>query len=206
MEDRIVIGRGKTHNQLVDNGAAVKWDTCGWVSSIPRHNLPPGVPVELVALVKRERKLIRPEGAVWWYVSQKMLPNTPYDGYFLLTPKAGVVASVYCGAFRTEKKSGSGMKSDREAQLTAEHAFADAGLYGFGWEEATYDRYVIEVYRRGKFIGNTSCDKLEYAEMEMEQDSNVAAYDKSIIFGYIGEQRTEIKRWERAIEKGEGDE
>jgi hypothetical protein len=140
---RKMIGRGEvvesaTQKYILDEGGHNVL-----VKGTPEmQELAIGTPIEIVALVEPEKKLVRPEGAVWWWVSAKMVPHSLHDMEVLYTVEGEAIASVCCSAFRTDTKMGSGMASNSAAKSQVEREFADAGLYGFGWEVETYVVYI----------------------------------------------------------------
>ena len=94
------------------------------------EDVPVGTPIEIVALVEPEKELVRPEGAVWG-------PDTLHSDnrYVLMLPGVGVIASAYDGEWHVAAVTSAGNAGMlKENQLAAEHALADAGLYGFGWK------------------------------------------------------------------------
>ena len=150
-----------------------------WVIS----DCPVGTKVEVVALVKPEKKLIRPEGAVWR--QDFTCPTGSVD--VLIDSKGNVIARVVKNDFNCRSRYGWGTKplngtSDgREAgQQAAEHALADAGLYGFSWRtEPEYCGW-ITTFKRGNTWPSEywplEADALGDYNHEVQQDSPVKLY------------------------------
>ena len=105
-------------------------------------DLPPGTPIKLVAEIEAERKLIRPEDAAWVCDAREGIHCT-----YLTTDKT-VIGDAYVDSLNraswgvSEKALFGTVDTVEAAQLAAEHALADAGLYGFSWGEPHYVRYV----------------------------------------------------------------
>lgn len=142
------------------------------------RDCPIGAPLELVATIDVEKKLIRPPGAAWETVAGRLLPQTNYNASLLVLAKGSIVASVFADTYRTVAKSSSGHGTESAAQLAAEHALANAGLYGFGWKSEDYLLYflVFEEYResRGQW----------YPDFKTLQTSAVVCQKKKILACY----------------------
>ena len=96
-------------------------------------DLPDGTEVELTALVKPKLMIVKPDGTAW-------KPSKVYPHRYQLLCQGSEIAVAYTWAIKKTVvwaiKEGDhcSAKDIEAAWQAAEEALADAGLYGFGWE------------------------------------------------------------------------
>ena len=94
------------------------------------RGLPDGTKIDIVAHVPVERKLVRPQGAVW-------VESAIRDGAWDLWCGKGIAfarddGSKFCWVTRDKRWQADTFKT---AKLQAEQALADDGLHGFSWRK-----------------------------------------------------------------------
>ena len=187
-----VIGTGTIH-PCAGDAHYVRWNDTKVIYPIPQPDLPIGTPIKLVAEVDVERKMIRTEGAVWLVDARSHIHCT----YLVIGKK--VIGDAYIDGLNRvswgifEKALFGTVDTLEAAQLATEHSLADAGLYGFSWEEPHYERYVYSD------AGRTSlCE--DYTEACKQRSKRNACAGQ--IYGMRGEL-VELARWPEA--EGETD-
>ena len=160
MKVRKVIGSGVLSRGCIANLRLV----CNWKAVGNEPDYPPGLDVEITALVEPERKLVRPEGAEWLEDE-----HSAVESRMLLVGKKLVTAVRFTidGCWTaTTKTHLSKHDSFEAAQQAAEEALADKKLYGFGWEEepeVEYESYLVRWWTDG-CLGNHQFPELDDAQ------------------------------------------
>ena len=199
MKIRKVIGRSKIARQEQGTKHMVVSNQRCYLSDI--DDVPVGTPIEIVALVEPERRLIRPEGAAW--IANHRCPGN----YELFVPDRTVATVVRCNnhsKWSVQRAEWNVADDFDEAQRAAEEALADAGMYGFGWKsDDDYDYYIVEAVARPTNKCGAATGFLYYHDaMDGFNRRKASDWKTVILLGKRGNTVTELDRWPKEGEDG----